>query len=242
MDVKPLCRKISFTAEGYLLSGTLHMPAVDRPPVVIGSHGLLSSSESPKQQELAALCNRSGIAYFRFDHRGCGASQGYFPEVTSLESRVADLRSAVRTIRDRPDLAECIGLFGSSMGGATCLAISREVSPEALVVYAAPVRGGRIRRARIQDNGDSGTTPLPDGVSLQFDVSDRYHGIDNILVFHGDADTVVPYTDAEEIIRHAGKPKRLIRLEQGDHPMSRPDHQALFAREALQWFADNLFR
>jgi predicted esterase len=116
------------------------------------------------------------------------------------------------------------------------------VSPEALVVYAAPVRGGHIRRARIQDNGDGGTTPLPDGVSLHFDVSDRYHGIDNILVFHGDADNVVPYTDAEEIIRHAGNPKRLIRLEQGDHPMSRPDHQALFAREALQWFADNLFR
>ena len=236
MKTEPLCRKISFASDGYLLAGTLHMPAVDRPPVVIGSHGLFSSSESPKQLELAGLCNRNGIAYFRFDHRGCGASQGYFPEVTSLQSRAEDLISAVGMIRYRPELDGCIGLFGSSMGGAACLSVAREVGAEVLVVYAAPLRSETIRRSQAQHRSDSRSAPLPDAFSLRFDVSAKLAGIHNILVFHGDADAVVPFTDAEEIVRLAGQPKRLVRLEGGDHPMSHNDHQQLFAREALQWF------
>ena len=240
MGLQPLCRKITFRSDAYLLSGTLHMPAVDRPPVVIGSHGLLSSSESPKQLELAARCNRIGIAYFRFDHRGCGASQGYFPEVTSLKSRIADLASAVKLIRNRPELGRRIGLFGSSMGGTTCLASACETAAEALVIYAAPVRSGSVRRTRIPGGAGEKKAALPHSFSLQFDVSDSLGGIHNILIFHGDADAVVPFADAREIFERTGEPKRLIALENGDHPMSREDHQQLFAREAVQWFATGL--
>lgn len=242
IKLKPLCRKITFLSEGFLLSGTLHMPAVDHPPVVIGSHGLLSSSESPKQQELAALCNRNGIAYFRFDHRGCGASQGYFPEVTSLESRIADLRDAIDVIRSRPELGTRIGLFGSSMGGATCLGIARETAAEVVVVYAAPIRGGNVHSDWIQDDADTKTALPRRTFSLQFDVTDQLNGIHNILIVHGDADTVVPFDHAREIYSLTGKPKRLVTLEKGDHPMSRIDHQQLFAREAAQWFAVGLSR
>ena len=240
--LKTLCRKITFHSEGFLLSGTLHMPAVDHPPVVIGSHGLLSSSESPKQQELAALCNRNGIAYFRFDHRGCGASQGYFPEVTSLESRVSDLRNAIGAIRSRPELGQRIGLFGSSMGGATCLATARDTAAETVVVYAAPIRGGDIRPDVNPDDADIETAPLHGTFSLPFDITDQLNGIHNILIVHGDADTVVPFDHAREIYSLTGEPKRLVTLEKGDHPMSRTDHQQLFAREAAQWFAAGLSR
>jgi alpha-beta hydrolase superfamily lysophospholipase len=240
MKLKPLCRKISFLSDGYLLAGTLHIPAGDRPPVVIGSHGLLSSSDSPKQLALAEGCNRNGIAYFRFDHRGCGTSQGYFPEVTSLQSRAADLRSALGVIRSRPELGERIGLFGSSMGGATCLAVAGEAAVDVVVTYAAPVRGGHIRRTRTGNNDDGGISPLPNGFSLQFDLTDKLSEIHNLLILHGDADSVVPFSDAEQIYRLAGEPKRLIRLEQGDHPMSRKDHQKLFARETLQWLVEEL--
>jgi predicted alpha/beta-hydrolase family hydrolase len=69
-------RKIKFFADGFELKGTLHMPAGGRPPVVIGCHGLYSSQESPKQIALAAACTAMGIAYFRFDHRGCRSQPG----------------------------------------------------------------------------------------------------------------------------------------------------------------------
>ena len=88
---------INFESDGFLLKGMLHLPEADLPPIVIGSHGLLSNSYSPKQITLARECNANGIAYFRFDHRGCGQSNGVFNEVTSLEGRRNDLICAIKT-------------------------------------------------------------------------------------------------------------------------------------------------
>ncbi|MBR9980379.1 MAG: damage-inducible protein CinA, partial [Desulfatitalea sp.] len=59
-------------SDGHRLTGTLHLPDVERPPVVIGCHGLLADRRSPKQIALASALGRLGIAYLRFDHRGCG--------------------------------------------------------------------------------------------------------------------------------------------------------------------------
>ena len=73
-ETNSICKKITFSSNGFLLSGALHLPTTDLPPVVIGSHGLLSNSSSPKQIQLARKCNEYGIAFFRFDHRGCGQS------------------------------------------------------------------------------------------------------------------------------------------------------------------------
>jgi alpha-beta hydrolase superfamily lysophospholipase len=70
--------EIMFSSDGLCLRGTLHRPSCDLPPVVIGSHGLLSSRRSPKQIALANRCCRYGMAFFRFDHRGVGDSQGPF--------------------------------------------------------------------------------------------------------------------------------------------------------------------
>ena len=114
-------RNITFTSNGLSLRGILHHPSIPMPPVVIGSHGLFSSGNSPKQIALAKACNARGIAFFRFDHRGCGQSEGVFKEVTSLEARCNDLISAIKTIQLRKDAGDRISLFGSSMGGAVCV-------------------------------------------------------------------------------------------------------------------------
>ena len=62
-------------------------------PLVVGCHGLLSDRRSPKQTALAGACQRQGMAYFRFDHRGCGESEGRLEEHTTLEARCSDLLS-----------------------------------------------------------------------------------------------------------------------------------------------------
>jgi alpha-beta hydrolase superfamily lysophospholipase len=116
-------KNITFSSNGFTLKGTLHLPDAEHPPVVIGSHGLFSSGSSPKQIALAKRCNACGIAFFRFDHRGCGQSQGIFQEVTTLEARCNDMISAIKTIQNRNDTGNRIGLFGSSMGGAVCLSV-----------------------------------------------------------------------------------------------------------------------
>lgn len=230
------CRWIDFLSEGYRLKGMLHLPAAERPPVVIGSHGLLSSSESAKQRELAARCTAAGMGYFRFDHRGCGRSQGYFPEVTTLEGRVRDLMAAVKTIHLRTDTGRGCALFGSSMGGAVCLAAAKAVGADALVTVAAPIRSRSVRPFEGNGPGESDVS----GLQLHFDLSETIAGLRHVLVFHGDADSVVPFSHALEIIEKVDSPKQLVRQKSGDHLMSAESHQKTFIQEAVKWFASRL--
>ncbi len=230
--------EVAFAADGFKLKGVLHSPShVSRPPpVVIGSHGLLSDGDSPKQVELARRCNRAGIAYFRFDHRGCGKSEGAFREVTSLAARRRDLIRAAETILGRPDIGDRLGLFGSSMGGAACLSAAKTLQAGPLVVAAAPIQSRAIFRADRELNEPDGAPPPYDVEKLLFDISDRLAGLADILIVHGDADDVVPVSHAHEIYAGASEPKRLIIQEKGDHRMSDPAHQDAFVRDAVAWY------
>ncbi len=225
---------IIFSSEGFRLKGMLHLPVgVRRPPVVVGSHGLLATGDSPKQIALAQKCSQCGMAFFRFDHRGCGQSEGIFNEVTSLKNRCNDLINAVAVLRSRNDLGAQVGLFGSSMGGATCLSAAAVIDAGPIVTVAAPVRiclAGREKEMAALPGHEA----IP--MSLEFDISDRLSQVRHILMFHGDADEVVPVSDAREIYEKAGRPKRRIIQKQGDHLMSNIRHQESFVRESVLWF------
>jgi alpha-beta hydrolase superfamily lysophospholipase len=223
---------ISFTCDGLKFAGALHLPGDRQPPVVIGSHGLYSSSSSPKQIALAQECNRLGMAYFRFDHRGCGSSQGEFDRVTSLKARCRDLIAAAKAISSRTDTGDRLGLFGSSMGGTVCLSTAGQLTADTMVTFAAPVRsdltGSQSQMSRSEI--------VFDAARRQFDITGGLSAVNNILIFHGDADDVVPVSHAREIYSLAGQPKKLIVQQHGDHPMSNPIHQKEFVREASAWF------
>lgn len=229
---------ITFSSEGFLLRGTLHLPKTDLPPVVIGSHGLLSTSESPKQIALARECDSHGIAYFRFDHRGCGKSDGVFKEVTSLESRCKDLISAAKTIQLRKDIGNRIGLFGSSMGGAVCIAVAAVLNVKALVTYASPVRSNSITSALKKSDDVDVFQSVIDPKHLVWDISDTLKGLHHIFILHGDSDELVPPSNAHEIYAKSGKPKKLIIQKDGDHRMSNKKHQKDFVRQTALWFKE----
>jgi alpha-beta hydrolase superfamily lysophospholipase len=234
--VKSICKKISFLSDNFLLKGTLHIPAAERGSVVIGSHGLLSSGNSPKQIELAQRCNDFGIAFFRFDHRGCGKSEGVFKEVTSLDARRNDILNAIETIRSQGYIGSKIGLFGSSMGGAACISAAGTTQIDSMVVSAAPLRSRMIKRPAEKED-----KVVYDEIKLSFDISGKLSGINNILIFHGDADQVVPFSNALELYEKAGDTKKLVIQENGDHLMSNKAHQEEFIREAGLWFKNGLF-
>ena len=237
---KSIIKDISFFSDGFKLKGNLHLPLANRPPVVIGSHGLFSSSSSPKQIALAGQCNRFGIAYFRFDHRGCGSSEGKFEGVTSLEARCRDLADAVAVITGRSDTGDRFGLFGSSMGGTVCLSVAGELGADALVTFAAPVRSRTLENGfPMSENSDTPGIFL-DAQKRRFDITARLPVICNILIFHGEADDIVPVSHADEIYSLVKQPKKLIKQKLGDHPMSNEAHQKVFIREASLWFRQGL--
>jgi len=239
-EPETICKEITFLSGEFLLKGTLHLPTIDRPPVVIGSHGLLSSSSSSKQIELALKCNESGIAFFRFDHRGCGQSEGSLQEVTSLEARCIDLVSAVKCIQSRSDIGNRLGLFGSSMGGAVCISVASLLAVDAMVTFAAPVRSSSIMEALDKTYDSNAMPPLFDEKHLRSDLSDKLSNLHHILIFHGDSDNVVPPSNAQEIYSKASEPKKLIMQRQGDHRMSTKEHQKNFIKEAVNWFKTHL--
>jgi alpha-beta hydrolase superfamily lysophospholipase len=237
---KSIIKGISFFSDGLKLKGCLHLPSANHPPVVIGSHGLYSSSNSPKQIALADQCSRLGIAFFRFDHRGCGSSEGNFEEVTSLEARCRDLIDAVAVITGSTDTSDRFGLFGSSMGGTVCLSVAGELGVNTLVTFAAPIRSRILGNGLPMSENENTAGIFLDAQKRRFDITGRLPEICNILIFHGEADDVVPVSHAVEIYNLAKQPKKLIKQEQGDHPMSNDAHQKTFVKEAVLWFQSGL--
>lgn len=231
---------VSFMADGFTLRGTLHLPMALLPPVVIGCHGLLSDRRSPKQVALAEACTRLGLAFFRFDHRGCGESEGRLEEVTSLESRAKDLLQAMEHLGGRADLGKRIGIFGSSMGGAVGLRVASQREVAVLVVFAAPVRSRPLKAAARTPGGTPETMRMAAVLRDEFDLGPVLARVRNVLVFHGEADAVVPLSHGHEIFRCAADPKRLIIQKNGDHLMSDRHHQEEFIGEASLWLSKGL--
>jgi uncharacterized protein len=230
---------ITVTSDDYRLNGALHLPPGAGPfPLIIGCHGLLATGDSPKQISLAQRCVTQGLAYFRFDHRGCGASTGDFHTATTYAGRCQDLISAVQQLLSRPDLRRPLGLFGSSFGGAVCLECAPDLSPAAVVTLAAPIASAGIAAEAVQDL--LATEPYPGALhrsALKFDLGPKIPAVSNLLVIHGTRDAVVPFDNATRIHTAAQTPKELLQLSGGDHRVSDPGHQQQFLQSAAGWFA-----
>ena len=217
------------------MSGILHLPKHEPLAVIVGCHGLMANKNSPKQIELARGCTSIGMAYFRFDHRGCGDSDGVFEIDTTLENRTSDLMAAVHAVNHAFGKKMPIGLFGSSLGGTVCLTAARRLSPFAIVTLAAPIQGSTIQ---IPDNSPESLKNEIIENRLIVDVTATIGSIHHILIIHGSSDETVALENAHRIYSHARSPKVQMILENADHRISKKAHQERFLRKAVQWFLD----
>ena len=240
--MKSLSQKIHFISDGFMLKGILHLPDTKNPPLVVGSHGLEGSKESAKQTVLSRLLVENHIAFFRFDHRGCGESQGVFIKETSLEKRTIDYLNAVQHTLDLGITSRNIAVFGSSMGGATCInawnqLLQMDINLCGAVLCSAPIKSRTIENIPLNANDNRPALPLSFfKKNLLFNIIDKAESISNILIFHGDADKTVPVSNAHDIYNAAKKPKKLIVHKKGDHQMTSKKDQKEFETESIAWF------
>ena len=238
---------IEFKSQDFHLKGILHLPRSENPPLVVGSHGLEGSKDSPKQEVLARILPENGIAFFRFDHRGCGESEGVFIKETSLEKRTIDYIAAVRHILSLSKTSKQLGLYGSSMGGATCINAWKSLSKMDIqlcgaVLCAAPLKSRTITDIPTAANDKRPALPLNFfKQNLLFDLRDKAHFLHHLLIFHGDRDQVVPVSNALELYEAAKEPKQLIIHKDGDHQMSAEKDQAEFEEKMPEWFHLSFF-
>jgi len=224
------------------LRATLHLPAQAEPPfpAVIGVHGLLSNRQSQKQIALARRCTARGMAYLRFDHLGCGESEGDLARDTSLSGRVADLRAVWADLAGRDIIAaERMGLFGSSFGGTVCLAVAARQPVEAIVTLAAPLRS----RPLLDLPPEKMPPTLPAAFKdphHQFDLASRIPAVAHLLCCHGAQDETVPAAHAREIAELARNPKELMLIPNGDHRISDPAQRETLLERAQAWLSQQL--
>jgi len=234
------CQTVRFLVDDIRLAGSLHLPQAKQPPFVIGCHGLLSDRQSPKQIALAEALNQIGIAYFRFDHRGCGESEGDFEITHLLDSRCHDLLQAIRSMQSRSEMGPFAGLFGSSFGGTVSMTVAADIEVPRLITCAAPISSLSIKKPAVREINSVSRAPLPPQTDFEFNIHEKISGLSHILIFHGGNDEIVPLEHARQIYKKAKDPKKLIIQHGGDHRMSNPTHQRRFITECVSWFKNHL--
>ncbi|MFA5026288.1 MAG: alpha/beta fold hydrolase [Candidatus Methylomirabilota bacterium] len=227
--------RLTIPAAGCALAAILHRPEGAGPwPVVVASHGMLSSKDSEKYQLVGAAFSASGIAVCRFDFRGCGESGGILAEA-SVGERVDDLGRVVAALRTRPELDGRAALLGSSMGAfVSLLAASRDPRVRAVAAWATPADLEDLvanpDEVREYGLGDPAIAELRAGRCLRAPTD-----VPRVLFLHGGADDVVPVAHAERLHAASPEPKRLHVFPGGDHPLTDPAHRQEAVRMSLEW-------
>jgi alpha-beta hydrolase superfamily lysophospholipase len=226
-------------SEGKKIYGMLHVPRNPRPSCVICSHGLFSSKDSEKFVQIGNTFSDQGIAVIRYDHQGCGESEGEL-SATTATSRLKDLKAIVDLAAHHPLLGDRLGLLGSSMGGFISI-FKASVDPrvKALVLWATP--------ALLEEGKE--VIETEEGVRLQdsfyddakgYDAGRAIQGVSNCLFLHGETDDIVPLSHAETLYHAAHPPKHLEVFPGGDHRFTDPQHRRRAIQMSLEWFQRHL--
>ena len=236
-----------------MLSAVLHHPSQ---PSLRGAailcHGMESAKHSEKLIFLAQSLAERGILALRFDFRYVGESSGKFADIT-YSGEVEDLKAAYELIQSRQPGKTVI--FGSSMGGTVALLFAaQEPKVAAVVTLAAPVHPENFPKRVLTPNQlqrwrERGYTTY-NGQRLNISLLEDLEKIDvpeaarrircPVLILHGDADEVVPVTEAYELHECLISPKRLAIFNNTDHRFSNPEVMQRAMSEALDWLAEHV--
>lgn len=199
------------------IQAAAHLAAPER--WIICSHGLYSSMDSDKYLQLAGMANERGISLLRFDHRGCGASDGRFADST-VTRRVEDMQAARAWVQH--EHGGSIALFGSSFGGMVSILAAGDA--KALALLSTP--------HAIED--DLGLDPAFLEDLERYDLLAAIGTVPPVLIMHGRNDELVPVAHARALHEHAGGEKKLL-LFDADHRFSDDDVRRAALAAALDW-------
>jgi len=230
------CAELLIEAGGIDLSAVAHLPGRVPAPVIVCSHGLLSSKESPKFIAIGEEMSGSGFCVLRFDFSGNGQSPSR--RFSSLVgSRRRDLEAVIGfALKQRWSNGQ-IGLLGSSLGGFVSLLAAgqhRELI-RAVVSWAAPFDIGKIDPDPEQI--EQLRAMFPDGFSLGSPKDlDALRETGPALLIHGQLDEVVPWQDSVRIYERLPDPKKLLLMRTADHQIIDDSWRKKAIQASLEWF------
>jgi pimeloyl-ACP methyl ester carboxylesterase len=143
-----LVRELTFTSDGNLLAGTLQLPQAAGPhpaALLISGSGPIDRNSNTRRlkidamRQLATRLDQAGIASFRFDKRGIGASSGDY-YTASLLDNVSDAAAALSALTVLPEVdARRVFVIGHSEGALIAAELAGSQAPVAGVVLLAGV-------------------------------------------------------------------------------------------------------
>jgi fermentation-respiration switch protein FrsA (DUF1100 family) len=217
------------------LATTLHIPPSTPAPALVMCHGFTGNKVEAHRLFVRAareFCRR-GILTARFDFYGSGESEGEFHEMT-LSSEIEDLGAILDYLLRRPEVdPRKVGALGLSMGGVVALArAAADGRIRFVVTWSAPASFQMLvetaenlfREAEVRGE----YVDLPSGyrISREFIQDIARHTVLEyaprisprpLLILHGDRDTVVPPSHAEELYKSAKDPREMAIIKGGDH-------------------------
>lgn len=205
---------ISFqSGDGTHLSGWF-IPALDTispreaKGTVVHLHG--NAQNMTAQWQYVQWLPARGYNVFVFDYRGYGQSHGQPEPKGVFEDAVA----AFDYVRSRPDIdTDKLFVFGQSLGGMIAIAAAgastqgvRAVLAEAPFHSYTQLSDDRTPgEGQIVDESWSATTHVAKLAPIP------------LLLIHGTADKIVPYSHSEMLLAEANDPKRLVTVAGGEH-------------------------
>jgi dipeptidyl aminopeptidase/acylaminoacyl peptidase len=162
---------VRFSCGGARLTGTVYLPLTEGlHPAVVWIHG---SGPQPRLSygPLVASFVRDGIAFFSYDKRGVGESEGNCcPDESGHFNLVtADAVGAVTALRTSPfvDPAQ-VGFVGASAAGWIIPRAAEESGGVAFVAIASPgvLQHGLVARFERETGGPEGASPRPSAAEI----------------------------------------------------------------------------
>lgn len=214
------------------LSARLHRAARAPRGAAVVAHGLYSSMQSAKLTRLCQALAREGWLALQYDAMGCGLTPGEV-RLTTLSGRRDELLAAAAWLaRQAPGLP--LVYLGSSLGGTAALLAADLEPPQALVCWSTPIDMAELMLglARRPEPPD-----LPEMLRdmPRHDLEAVLARASRALFVHGEADEVVPVSQAHRAYALAGEPKDLLLLPGADHRLTREADQARAMARTLAW-------
>ncbi len=231
--------KFSINIQDLKIKGNIHLPSQVPAPCVICSHGLFSAKDSPKYKLLAEELSEAGFVVIRYDHRGCGQSDGNIEE-TTVSSRIKDLLAIYSFAQEHFSVNGSIGLMGSSMGGYISLfAAAQYPLIKALVVWSTPLKLSKKKEHYTQNNYPSLKEDF--FIDLQkYNLLEVLNKIDHCLILHGEKDEVVPAWQSREVFENILEPKDLVIFSGAEHRFTNKDIRQKAVNLSKKWFTKYL--
>jgi uncharacterized protein len=227
-------RRLEFLVGKQKVVGDLYLPeGLPAPfPCVITSHGYKSNRKSEKWLQVGRRLPLEGVSVLTIDHRGAlnGESDGLF-ENTTLSTRIEDLRAAIETVSQIPEINRArLGLMGSSLGGMDVL-MNNNATVNVKVVMSTPFRISPPSEAMKTAFEKQGYWDYLDGTRIRRDFYEDLNKHDVIaklsrencplMVIHGDLDELVPRHHSRVIYENTGSSSKALHLIAGaDHSFS----------------------